>query len=160
MRLFEINEAIENLVDHETGEILDFDQFEQLQMAREEKIENMALWIKDLRSDAEQLKAQKVLFALREKAYSNKADKLEDYLSRMLEGNKFETIKCQLSFRKSQAVEITSEELLIKYGLEIDDSILKYRDPDINKEELSKRLKLGDVIPGATLINHLNLQIK
>ena len=40
MNLYEIDKAILELVDEETGEIADWDAFEQLQMEREQKIEN------------------------------------------------------------------------------------------------------------------------
>ena len=43
--LYEINEAIMNTIDLETGEITDFDKFEALQMERNEKLENIALWV-------------------------------------------------------------------------------------------------------------------
>ena len=49
MTLYEINEAIRNAIelgfDPETGEILDASALEQLQMDRDEKIENICLYI-------------------------------------------------------------------------------------------------------------------
>ena len=46
--LYEINEEIKNTIDLETGEIVDFEAFEKLQMERTEKLENIALWYKNL----------------------------------------------------------------------------------------------------------------
>ena len=57
----EIMEIIENAVDPETGEIIDevaMKSLGDLDIAREKKIENMLLMVKNLESDAEQLKAE------------------------------------------------------------------------------------------------------
>ena len=58
-------DAILDLVDEETGEITDLDQFEALkaemdglQMAREQKISNVACWIKNLKAEADAIKAE------------------------------------------------------------------------------------------------------
>ena len=48
MRLYEIDEAILSCIDTDTGEILDADKLNALQIEREEKLENVALWIKKL----------------------------------------------------------------------------------------------------------------
>ena len=78
MKLFEINEEIMKCVDVETGEIIDEVKLQQLQMARDIKIENIACWIINILSDAEALKAQKQVFADRQKAAENKAQRLKD----------------------------------------------------------------------------------
>ena len=44
MNIYEIDNAMFSLIDEETGEIKDFEAFEELQMQKEEKIENAALW--------------------------------------------------------------------------------------------------------------------
>ena len=66
MNLYEIDarimEAFEAAVDEETGEIVNEEAYaalDALQEARDEKIENVLLWIKDLKSDAEQLKMKR-----------------------------------------------------------------------------------------------------
>lgn len=41
MTLYEINEAMLALVDPETGELMDYEAFSALNMAREEKLENI-----------------------------------------------------------------------------------------------------------------------
>ena len=51
--LYEIDESIKALIDEETGEIADFEAFEALNLERDAKLENIALYIKDLKADAE-----------------------------------------------------------------------------------------------------------
>lgn len=63
--LYEINQEILNCVDMETGEIIDMDKLGELQLAFDVKVENIALWIKNLLSDAEAIKAEKLKLAER-----------------------------------------------------------------------------------------------
>ena len=64
--LYEINESIvaafERGIDAETGEILSekaLEELAKLEMERDEKVEGIALWIKNLLADAEVLKKGK-----------------------------------------------------------------------------------------------------
>ena len=59
MNLYEIDAEILGCVDVETGEIFDVDKFEELSLTRDAKIENICLWIKNLKAQAEALKAEK-----------------------------------------------------------------------------------------------------
>lgn len=62
MKLYEIDEEILACVDSESGEILDVERFAALQMERDTKIENVALWIKNLKSDLVALEAERKAF--------------------------------------------------------------------------------------------------
>ena len=52
MKLYEINEQIMACIDSETGEVIDPEKLNDLQIAKDEKIENLALWYKDLLAEA------------------------------------------------------------------------------------------------------------
>lgn len=108
MNLYEINNEMLNCIDPETGEV-DIDKLNDLQMLKDEKIENIALWIKDLKAEAEALKAEKLAFQARQAAAENKAESLKNYLANALNGEKFKTTKCAISFRRSEKVEIMNE---------------------------------------------------
>ena len=58
MNLYEIENEILKCVDEETGEIFDVEKFEALELARDVKIENICLWIKNLKAEAEALKLE------------------------------------------------------------------------------------------------------
>ena len=53
MKLYEIDEAILGCIDTETGEVIDPERLTALQMERTEKIEGVALWIKDIKAEIE-----------------------------------------------------------------------------------------------------------
>lgn len=156
MKLFEIDEAIMNCVDIETGEIIEAEMLEKLQMERDKKIEGIACWIKNLESDAEALKAQKQTFADRQKAAENKAASLKQFLTKYLDGQKFSAPTVAISFRKSESVQIDD----INAIADFDTNYLKYSEPTADKAAIKKALKEGLAIPGAQLVESQNIQIK
>jgi hypothetical protein len=161
MTLYEIDEAIINCIDTETGEILDAEKLDELSMARDTKIENIALYIKSLKADADAIKAEEKSLAERRKAKENRAESLKEYLYNALNGEPFETAKVRLSFRGSEAVDITDEFAVVEY-LEKNsvEKALTYSMPKISKTVVGELLKQGIEIPGAVLKQNNNLQIK
>ena len=157
MKLYEIEEAIMDVFDPETGEILDEDKLTKLEMERDKKIENIALYIKNLESDAEQIKAEKNALAAREKSAKNKAESLRTFLSRYLAGQKFSTPKVAISFRSSTAVEADVEVL---QKSDIGKEYLRYEEPKPDKTAIKKALQAGLRLPGCMLVLNQNMQIK
>ena len=158
MKLYEIDQQIENLIDTETGEILDFAAFEALQMERDKKIENMALWYKNLLSDAEALEKEEKALADRKKACKNKAENLKAYISNLLQGNKFTTPKVAISFRQSQSVEVDDD--FLTWAMMNDETLLKYKNPEPDKTKIKAEIKAGKEFEHARLVTNLNPQIK
>lgn len=79
--LYEINSQIEQAwgaaVDPDTGEIINEEALQALDgltMQREEKLENLALFYKNLSAEAEALKAEKMRLAARQAAAEKKAE--------------------------------------------------------------------------------------
>lgn len=162
MKLYEINGELEKLIDSETGEIANIEAFEQLSMEREAKLENIALWIKNLESDVESLQAEEKKLKSRRVSAENNAERLRDFLSGMLsDGEKFETPRVKLSWRKSSAVAILIPEAdFVRYAQGKHDELLNYSEPTINKKAITDAIKAGEEIIGAALVEHQNLQIK
>ena len=159
MKLYEIENAILECIDMETGEIIDIDRLNELQMERETKIENVACWIKDLKAEAEAIKAEKMALAERQKAAENKAESLKNWLAYALDGQKFSTARCAVSFRKTEAVEVTPEGLenLMRGGC---DELLTYEQPKPNKTAIKQALKDGLNVAGVRLTQNTSTIIK
>lgn len=153
MRLYEIDEAILSCIDTETGEILDADKLNALQIEREEKLENVALWIKDLTAEAAALKAEKQAFADRQKAAENKAESLKKWLTEALAGEKFKTTRVAVSFRKTKSVQV--EDIW-----KLDDSFVKYAEPTADKAAIKKAIEAGQEVAGATLVENVSISVK
>lgn len=152
MNLYEINNAIQECINLETGEI-DLELFEKLQLEKDEKIENVALWIKNLSSDVESMENEKKAFEERIKAAKNKIIALKTYLEMALNGEKFQTAKCSITFRKSKSVNVLDVSKL-------DKDYLKYADPTADKTAIKKAIESGVTVAGASLVENLNVQIK
>lgn len=69
MTLYELDKAIADfeLIVNEDGEVLNIDELDELNLAREQKIESISLWIKNLEAEKEAVKHEKDNFADREK---------------------------------------------------------------------------------------------
>ena len=158
MKLYEIENAILDCIDLETGEVIDTERLDALHMECDAKIENVALWIKDLKAEAEAIKAEKMALAERQKVAENKAESLKNWLAYALDGQKFSTARCAISFRKTEKVEI-SDVGMIRLMKEHDE-LLTYKDPEPNKTAIKQALKDGLTVQGVQLVQNMSTIIK
>lgn len=153
MNLYEINTGILECIDTETGEILDEEKLHELAMAREEKLENIACWVKNLRANVTAYKDEKKSFEERIARDERLIASLERTLVNELQGQKFTTQRVAVSFRKSEKVEIADE-------AKLPEKYLTYAEPKPNKVEIKRVLKEGGMIDGCSLTEHQNIHIK
>ena len=118
------------------------------------KIENIALYIKNLKSEAEAIKSEVESLKSRADIKKKKAERLTDYLDKILCGEKFETPKVALSYRKSTSVNIENEEIIP------DEFMTIKTEKKPNKVAIAKSLKNGETVIGCELVEKQNLQIK
>ena len=161
MTIYEIDARMAELIDPETGELLDYEAFASLQMEREAKIENMALWYKDLTAEAKAIREEEKSLAERRKSAENKAERLKGYLDEALAGESYKSAKVAVSYRRSKAVEISDESAVIN---ELESSgrgdCIYYTAPRVNKVALARLLKDGGAVPGAELVERNNIQVR
>lgn len=161
MNLYEIDRAMKALVDPETGELMDYEAFSELQMDRDSKIENMALWIKNLTAEAKAIKEEEVVLKERRQRTEAKAARLKDYLREALCGEKFQTARCSISYRKSTALEVEDTTSLAEW---LDSNghpdMVVYAAPLVDKRAVTDLLKGGVDIPGAVLVERTNMQVR
>ena len=162
MTLYEIDEEIQELldeVDPETGELItDYVALDALLMEREAKIENIVLFIKNLSSDVRELKAEEAALAERRKKAEKKAERLREYVSHALGGERFQTPRCCVSFRKSTALELG--EGFTEWAKEHADTLLRYKEPEPDKAAIKSALAGGAEIPEAKLVQNTTMTIK
>ena len=156
MTIYEIDDAIRALVD-EDGEIGDYEAFEALQMERDAKIENTGLWIKELLAEADAIKKERDALKEREDAAKRKAERLKELLGYALGGEKFKTARLSISWRESEAVEITPE---CEAWCREHGEYLREKPPEIDKAAIKNALKQGGAVIGASLVKRQNIQIK
>ena len=159
MKLYEIAQEIESLVDPDTGELLDYERFVELNMERNQKVENMALWYKDLTAEASKIRAEEIALAERRKTIERRADGLKNYLSMFLCGEKFETPRVAISWRKSESIEFDDD--FVNWAMTSGkDSLLTYKAPEPNKTEIKRFLKAGGECPHAEIVAKNNMGVK
>ena len=160
--LYDIDQDILDCVDMETGEILDVEKLDALQMEREKKLEGVALWVKDLKAEAAAVKEEADKLTARKKALDNKIEAIKTWLLGALDGEKLKTPRCNVYQTHSQRVNIPDEPKLICFlqTLNEPEKFLRFRDPELRKDEIKKALKDGTIIPGAGLEETESVVIK
>lgn len=157
MNLYEIKqsiqEAIDKCIDMETGEIINPELLDNLNEQLNIKRENIALYIKNLVADSKAIDEEIKNLTARKRSINNKVDWLKSYLANDLQGNKFETAKVVVSFRKSKSVEINPD-------AEIPNEFLIQQQPKPDKTGLKKAIQAGVVINGVSIVVKSNISIK
>ena len=151
--LYEINQDILSCIDITTGEILDYEKLEALQIEKNDKIENIALWIKNLEAETKAIKDEINVLRERNEMKERKIEKLKQYLTENVD-KKFETSKVIISYRKSVSVNITDES-------KIEEKYIKTKiETSLDKTAIKEDIKNGIEVSGAELIEKQNIQIK
>lgn len=158
MSIYEIDGAILSLVDMETGEIEDEKRFDELQMERTQKVENIGCFYKNLVAEAKAMKEEEANLAQRRKAVENKAERIKNLLVYALKGEKFESPKLRCSYRKSKRVQV--DDYFIDWACENAGALLTYNEPTPNLKEIKAALDAGREIEHAEIVTNESLQVK
>ena len=154
MTYFEIEQAIRDckreMFDPETGEFIgeeiDLAMLDGLEMQRESKIDNIISLFKEYAATAEAIKAEKMKLAKRQAQAEKNAERLKDFLSLILDGEKFQSPRNVASFRTApDTVDIT---------IDAEDLPKAYRKAEWKpvKKDILDALKSGKRVKGCTLI--------
>lgn len=158
MSIYEIDDSILSLVDMETGEIEDEKRFDELQMERRQKVENIGCYYKNLVAEAKAMKDEETTLAQRRKAVENKAKRIKNLLDYALRGEKFESTKVRCSYRKSKAVQV--DDAFVAWAQEHADDLLTYKEPVPNRTAIKEALADGREIEHAEIVTNESLQVK
>lgn len=154
MKIYEIPGALRELLDrldadHDTGEVDGeaLAAYAEYNAAAAEKLEGTACYVRELKAEADAIKAEEERLAKRRKALENKSERLKNYMMPALEamGGKVKGVMASVRIGKSQAVTVFDIDALPDAFKHVKTTI----DPD--KVALKKALKSGEVIPGAAL---------
>ena len=159
MKLYEISQAIENLfdnadIDETTGEIIiDQDFYDYLTDKRDEKIENLIKYYKDLLGDVVKFKSEISNLQNRMRSVNNKAESLKSFLDILHKGHKAEYGVHKISYRKSTSV--VGDDIAV-----LPTKYWKIPTPTVNKNAVKKALQNGEKFSGWSLEEKQNIQIK
>lgn len=165
MNIYQIDRAIEELIassiDEETGELLlDNDALDALQMERDTKVENLALYIKNTEAFAASIKKEEAALADRRKKAEARAKRLKEYLTTVIPDKKFTTVKVVCSFRDDARVEPDDEfvEWAKANRPDLIRTIPESWEPD--KAAIKRAFKAEERIEHATLVPTRSVTVK
>ena len=160
--LYDIDQEILACIDDETGEILDVEKLDSLQMERERKLEGVALWVKDLSYEAQMIKEEADKLTARKKSLDNKITGLKNWLLYALAGEKLKTPRCNVYQTHSTRLSVADEAELINAIQTLDEPerFLRFRAPELKKDEIKKAMKDGWTFIGASLEETESVVIK
>lgn len=138
MTLYEIDSAIMDCVDEETGEIIDLEKLEALNIERDKKVEGIALAVKNYAAEAK----EEEKLAKRRRSCENAAQRCKDYLSHALDGEKLKTARVSVSYRNSESVTIDDLGSLAE-------EYIRIPEPQADKTAIKKAIKAGKEVTGA-----------
>ena len=160
MTLYDIdaqNAALENaseddmIIDEETGELGSVVQaLDALRMAREEKLENVACWVKNLSAEADAIREEENRLIKRRKSAETKAARLKAWLLAAMtreDGttDKIKTGRVSISVKRNPPSTVVDDDLLPStYKV----AKITYQ---ANKELIKRELLAGGEVPGAYL---------
>lgn len=167
MKLYEIAADYAALLEAiEAGEIPEEainDTLESVTAVLDDKVDNIACYIKNLTAFVAEIKAEEQALAERRKAKEKQIDRMKAYLSETLlrvGRDKVETARNKVSFRKSQSVHIEDEHAFVEWARVNGDDYLTYKEPTINKTAIKTAIAGGIKIAGAAVVTRQNIQIK
>lgn len=153
MNLYQIDDAIMDCLDMESGEVIDEERLATLQMERDKKIRNIALWYKNLIAEAKALKDEEAAFKARKESAEKKADSLKRYLQSYLGGEKIKETDFVISYRTSKnTVKIDDE-------AKLPDAAFKMK-KEVSKTQIKEMIMEGIDVQGAHLEDSISMQIK
>ena len=151
--LYEINAAILACVDLETGEIVDVEQLAALQLEREQKIENVALWYKNLLSDAAQFAAEEQAFKQKRLKAQAQAERAKAWLQDALQGNPYKSTRVNITHRSCPRVVVDDVRNLPP-------RFVRFAEPEPKKNEIAAAIRNGEEVNGAHIENGVSIIIK
>lgn len=144
----------EHVVDTEDGEILNLEQFEALQMERAAKLENLACYIKNVEAEAEAIYTEVDALSKRARVKKNEAERCKNYLAQLLEGEKFETSRCKVTFRTNTVCNVLDLSKVPEQFLRRKEIV------EANKVDIKKFCKDGAKLPGVEVVTKQSMVLK
>lgn len=172
MTLYKINEqfsaamemyenGVDEVVDTETGEVKNLaDVLAELNMSREQKIENTVRYIKNLRADSESARAEASNLIERADRFDKKAEQLESYLlSQLGDCKKLETPLYTLKVRVSKSTCCPTDEEAIQRLPEGFWNIKTTVKVTPDKNAIKAALEKGQKLEGCSIVENKRLSI-
>lgn len=156
----QIGEALNAYASEHMGDITDFPyeaQYEALQGERNQKLLNLGSWFKSLQAESKAYADEIKVMQEKKRVRDNKMKWVKEFINSYLKaGEKINDTRVQLSWRKSETVEVDEGKFDIMHLM----PEFKVISQSIDKTKVKSALKIGKEFDGITLKQNNNLQIK
>ncbi len=169
MKLYEISRnirAVEAMLEDDDPEVQQAakDTLEAIQGEFDEKADNIACIIKELKAEAEAIKAEREKLSQREKFKKSQAEWWSKYLLGEMSNagkSKLETSRNVISVRNAApSVKFQDERAFLNWAIFDHEDFVRQKEPEIDKAAVKEALKKGAEIPGAYLEAGKSLVVK
>lgn len=163
MTIFEIGKEIESLLNlvNEDGEVDDetFAKLMELQQAKDEKLENTACWIVNMKAEANAIREQEKILAERRQRLERKIENVSNFLQNALAGEKLanESRVC-VSYRRTKTADY--DDGFIAWCLSNGKTeFLRYKEPTVDRVALKEYLKTNEM-DNARIVESVSMSVK
>ena len=129
-----------------------------------EKAENVAVYIKNLTADINEMKAEEKRLKSRRVSAENQVERMKKYLINSMQAigvKKISMPRARITLRlNAESVVAENEKALIDWAMRHDETILKYQDPELKKTDIKELLRMGEKIPFARLERKESVMLK
>lgn len=141
-----------------------FDTLEGIEGEFDEKAESIAVYIKQLKAEANILKFEKSAIAKRQSQKEREVKSLETYLFNSMKAigrNKVDMPKAVVAIRNNAPSLVVDDEIkFVNWAQKNNDNLLKYEMPSIKKNDVKALCKKGEKIPFVHMESKQSLNIK
>lgn len=164
--IYPIDQMIDDLIvsslDPETGELILSDEeleakINDLHMSFDEKIDQLASEVKNLKAEAADIRDEKMKLAARQARVEKQMERTKRFLAYLLRGERFKNGRHNISYRKSE--ELVLDENFIPWAEANAPGLLRI-EPEPRKADIKAALKNGLVFDYAHLEEKSNIQVK
>lgn len=155
-----IEDAIDNFVDPETGELLSEEEtlklIEALEYEKLEKIKYLSRLVVNKTAELEALKEHKRQIDKRMKSTSGSIERLKSFIKVALKGEKFKDETVSVSYRNNR--DVTTIDMIEA----IPDEYFKtpHTESNLNKTAIKEAIQNGQLVPGCHLEDTVSVIIK
>lgn len=157
MKLYEITNSI-NQVKKFIDDPEELEAYlDTLNIELENKAKNIFMLMKNIEAPIQAIDDEIERLTKMKKSYQAKTSNLKNYISYTMQKNGIEKIESDIvkfSFRKSESINITNEELIPEEFINIKEV------KTVDKIAIKKAIKAGNNVRGVECLLHKNLQIK
>ena len=141
-----------------------FDTLTSIEGEFNEKAENVAVYIKNLTADINEMKAEEKRLKSRRVSAENQVERMKKYLLNSMQAigvKKISMPRARITLRlNAESVVVENEKALIDWAMRHDETILKYQEPELKKTDIKELLRMGEKIPFARLERKESVMLK